>query len=266
MTMEIQMEGVASDASFDFTVRVGADTIPATFWNGRAPEGGKPALTLLQHGGPFHKRHERSDQLAIEVVAQTGSAVLLIDGPIHGLRRQDEPSIEEMLGNFERHWKETPGIDAYVSDWQTVLDVVLQQGWADPHRIAWLGMSMGTAYGIPLCAVENRIKVAAMGMWGIDWGQDSRLLADARRMRTSVLFQIKSEDEIFSIQGQRALFDALGSPNKTLHTHAGGHSLTAPGQLQDIMDFIASGLARVQQQPGEPVRRAGQHEQSVTVK
>lgn len=263
--MEIQMKGEASDASFDFTVRSAAGSVPATFWNGRAPEGRKPGLVLLQHGGPFHKRHERSDQLAAEVVAQTGSAVLLIDGPIHGLRRSDQPAIQEMLGNFERHWKEDPGIDAYVSDWRTALDCVLQQGWADPDRIAWLGMSMGTAYGIPLCAVEDRIKAAAIGMWGIDWGQDARLLADARRMRTPVLFQIKSEDEIFSTQDQRALFDAIGSPDKTLRTHAGGHSLTAPGQLGELLDFISGALGRVAPQPGDGEPAADPHKHSVTV-
>jgi dienelactone hydrolase len=123
------------------------------------------------------------------------------------------------------------------------LDAVLQQGLADPDRVAWFGMSMGTAYGIPLCATETRLKAAAIGMWGTDWGQETSLLDNARRMRTPTLFQIKAEDEIFSTDGQRELFDALGSPNKCLHTFPGGHSLTAPGQLDELLDFIARALA-----------------------
>jgi hypothetical protein len=76
-------------------------------------------------------------------------------------------------------------------------------------------------------------------MWGTDWGQEARLIQDARRMRTPVLFQIKSEDEIFSVEVQRELFDALGCPNKCLSTFPGGHSVSAPGQLDQLLDFVA---------------------------
>ncbi|KQX23251.1 MULTISPECIES: alpha/beta hydrolase family protein [unclassified Sphingomonas] len=238
MSIQLKLEGSSSDSRFDFTLHQDGGVLPATFWNARKSAGADSPLTLLQHGGPFHKRHERTDDLARQVVERTGSAVLLIDGPIHGRRRDDELPVPEMLGLFERHWRDHPGIDAYVADWRMALDAVLQQGWADPDRVAWLGMSMGTAYGIPFCAAETRIKAAALGMWGTDWGQEASLFDSARRLRTPVLFQIKSEDEIFSTEGQRALFDALGSPNKCLHTFPGGHSLTAPGQLDELLEFI----------------------------
>ncbi|CAH0356669.1 MAG: hypothetical protein WA085_00500 [Sphingobium sp.] len=243
MKIDLKLEGQSTDARFDFSVPCDDGVVPATFWNARVPAGANTPVTLLQHGGPFHKRHERTDWLAAQIVERTGSAVLLIDGPIHGRRGDADRDVMEMLGVFERHWRTSPGIERYVSDWRTVLDVVLEQGWADPNRVAWFGMSMGTAYGIPLCAAEPRIKGAVLGMWGLDWGQNDALLHDARIMRTPALFQIKSEDEIFSTDGQRALFDAIGSPNKCLHTFAGGHSLTAPGQLDELLDFIAHALA-----------------------
>jgi len=244
MNSELKLEGSASDKSFDFTLHSETGIIPATFWNALEPAGARTPITLLQHGGPFHKRHERSDLLAETVVARTGGAVLLIDGPIHGRRRTDELSVEEMFAAFRQHWREDPGIEGMVSDWGMALDAVLEQGWADPDRVAWFGVSMGTAYGIPLCAADTRIKAATIGMWGTDWGQETSLLENARRMKTPVLFHIKSEDEIFSTDGQRELFDALGSPNKCLHTYPGGHSLTAPGQLDEILDFIARAFAR----------------------
>ncbi|MFB0872888.1 MULTISPECIES: alpha/beta hydrolase family protein [unclassified Sphingobium] len=243
MTIDLTLEGKASDARFDFSVAGDDGMIPATFWNAREPAGASTPVTLLQHGGPFHKRHERTDWLAAQIVERTGSAVLLIDGPIHGRRGDIDRDVMEMLGVFERHWRNSPGIERYVAEWRTVLDVVLEQGWADADRVAWFGMSMGTAYGIPLCAAEQRIKGAVLGMWGLDWGQDAVLLHNARMMRTPVLFQIKSEDEIFSTDGQRALFDAIGSPDKCLHTFTGGHSLTAPGQLDELLDFITHALA-----------------------
>lgn len=249
MTMEISLEGKSSDPCFDFTIHRAGHEVPATFWNAPARAGPAPVV-LLQHGGPFHKRHERSDWLAQTVVERTGAAVLLIDGPIHGRRRSDQPDVMEMLAEFETHWRTRPGIEYMVADWRAALDAMIEQGWADPDHITWFGTSMGTAYGIPLCAVEPRIKAAAMGMWGVDWGQEDGLLTAARQMRTPVLFQIKAEDEIFSTAGQRALFDALGSPDKCLRTFPGRHSLTAEGQLDQLMAFIVRGLAVTAEAPG----------------
>lgn len=243
MTIEIVLEGQSSDGCLDFVVHHDARVVPATFWNARDAEHGPPPLVLLQHGGPFHKRHERSDWLAETVVATTGAAVLLIDGPIHGRRRNDAPTVPEMLSEFERHWREAPAIESMVADWRIALDAVLERRWADPERIAWLGTSMGTAYGIPLCAAEPRIRGAALGMWGAEWGQEDCLLGHARRVATPTLFQIKTGDEIFAVEGQRRLFDALGSADKCLHTFAGGHSLTAPGQLDQLLDFVARAIA-----------------------
>jgi alpha-beta hydrolase superfamily lysophospholipase len=116
---------------------------------------------------------------------------------------------------------------------------------------------MGTAYGIPVCAADTRIKAAALGMWGTDWGQEARLLEDARRMATPALFQIKADDEIFSTAGQRELFDALGCPNKCLHTYPGGHGFTAAAQLEELLAFIAPIVA------GDALGQA--HSQAVTI-
>lgn len=243
MTIEIKLEGQSSDTCFDFTVHHDGGVVPATFWNAKDNGSSLPQVTLVQHGGPFHKRHETADWLAGSIVEQSGSAVLLIDGPIHGQRRSDQPSPEDMLANFERYWREEAGIEQMVSDWKLALDAVLQEGWADPERVAWLGMSMGTAYGIPLCASDERIKVAGLGMWGMDWGQEASLLDYAGHVKTPLLFQIKAEDEIFTTEGQRELFHALGSPNKCLRTLSGGHTTRTPGQLEQLLDFISRTFA-----------------------
>jgi len=248
--MEKTCEDASADGCLDFIVHDANGAIPVSFWKARDCWAGLPPVVLVQHGGPFHKRHERTDWLAQAVVERTGAAVLLIDGPIHGLRRQDAPGVEAMLAKFEQHWREHPGIETMVADWRCALDVVIGRGWVDPEHAAWLGTSMGTAYGIPLCAAESRIKAAALGMWGIDWGQEDRLLDAARSMETPALFQIKSGDEIFSTGGQRALFDALGSADKCLRTYPGGHSLTAPGQLDDLLGFVTRAFTGARKVPG----------------
>ncbi|MGD9710613.1 MAG: alpha/beta hydrolase family protein [Thermomicrobiales bacterium] len=251
MTFKLTIEGNMTEECFDFSVHKGSHAIPATFWpaslwNAETPPDQPPPLVLLQHGGPLHKRHEMVDPLARSIRDGTGSAVLLIDGPIHGKRRTELLEIMEMLTLFKRYWQDNAGIDSYVADWRTALDAVLDQGWADPGRIAWFGLSMGTAYGIPLCAAENRIRAAVMGMWGVDWGQQARLLANAQELRVPVLFQIKTEDQFFSTRGQRQLFDALGSPNKCLSTYEGSHSMSAPGQLDQLLDFVTRKVSGVQ--------------------
>ena len=243
MLIDLELDGEADDTSFDFTIQRDRNVIPATFWRSDSASDAPPPLTLLQHGGPLHKRHPRTEELARSIGAATHSAVLLIDGPIHGQRRSEHPGIMEMLAIFKRYWQDDAGIDGYVCEWQTALDGVLERGWADPDRVVWFGVSMGTAYGIPLCAADERIKAAVLGMWGTDWGQEERLIDACHQVRTPVLFQIKTEDEIFPVAGQRRLFDALGSPDKCLRTHAGGHSLDAPGQFDEAMQFVNQAIS-----------------------
>ena len=244
MASELIIEGDRDAESFDFVLVDGERRIPATFWNAHLAQAGvRPALILVQHGGPLHKRHERTEGLVRSIVAGTAAAVLLIDGPIHGARRTEELELMKMFGVFKAYWCEEGGIDTMVADWSTALDVVLDQGWADPGRVAWLGVSMGTAYGIPVCAADTRIRAAAFGMWSLEWGRQERLVEDAHRLKAPVLFQIKSEDEIFSNAGQRELFDAIGSPNKRLSTYPGGHSLTAPGQMDELLHFVSAAFA-----------------------
>ena len=192
MAVELKIEGDRAAESFDFSLVDGERRIPATFWNARtATAGVRPPLILVQHGGPLHKRHERTDGLVRSTLAGTDAAVLLIDGPIHGARRTEELELMEMFGVFKAYWRDDGGIDTMVADWSTALDAVLDQGWADPDRVAWLGVSMGTAYGVPVCAADARIKAAAFGMWSLNWGHKDRLIEDARRLKTPVLFQIK---------------------------------------------------------------------------
>lgn len=244
MSVDFQVEDRLDDgASLDFTIRQGTSVIPGTFWDADRPSDSPPGVTLLQHGGPLHKRHPRTEDLVHSIRAATHGAVMLIDGPIHGRRREEHPEVMEMLAIFRRFWQEDGGIDGFVSDWRVALDAVIAQGWADPDRVAWFGVSMGTAYGIPLCAAEPRITAAVLGMWSTDWGQEDRLLDACRHVRTPTLFHIKADDELFPVDGQRHLFDALGSPDKCLRTYPGGHSLSAPGQLDAALDFISHAIA-----------------------
>ena len=54
------------------------------------------------------------------------------------------------------------GIDNMNADWRAVIDRLCADDRIDAGRIGWVG-SMGTAYALPLVAVEPRIEAAALG-------------------------------------------------------------------------------------------------------
>jgi hypothetical protein len=69
-----------------------------------------------------------------------------------------------------------------------------------------------------------------------------RVARDARRVTAPTLFHIQWHDEIFPRDGQLALFDLLGSPDKQLAGYAGAHGETKPTAITGWLDFIAHHL------------------------
>jgi hypothetical protein len=55
-----------------------------------------------------------------------------------------------------------------------------------------------------------------------------RVAKDARLITAPALFHLQWDDEIFPRDGQLALFDRLGSPDKQLIGFAGPHAETRP--------------------------------------
>jgi alpha-beta hydrolase superfamily lysophospholipase len=124
-----------------------------------------------------------------------------------------------------------------VGRWRALIDELVSVWPGAP--LLWYGLSMGTAYGLPLLASEQRIGRAVLGMWGTSFVQSARLVADARSVRCPVLFQQKWDDELFTREGQLALFDALGTRDKRLHAYPGGHVPVAGEQMRDVVAFLA---------------------------
>jgi dienelactone hydrolase len=108
----------------------------------------------------------------------------------------------------------------------------------DATKIGWYGISMGTAYGIPLVARDQRIKAAALGMWGTCREPAQRLKEDAAKIEIPVLFQVKEQDEIFTPTGQQELYELIASQDKTWKSYLGGHIDPKDQQLNDIVKFL----------------------------
>ncbi len=85
-----------------------------------------------------------------------------------------------------------------------------------PGPVGFWGLSQGARVGLPLLAAEARITAAVLGL-------ADGPLASAPLVTASVLFYVQSDDELVSPEACRALFDAIGSPDKTLLENPGGH-------------------------------------------
>ena len=199
-------------------------------------------LVLVGHGGSGHKKSQLVLDIAQILVNEHQIAVAAIDGPVHGDRREtfnDGPIVRQ---EFRDLWQTGNSIETMIEDWQATINHLLKQPNIDASRIAWYGISMGTAYGLPLVAADTRIKAAALGMWGTCRTPNERLIEDAKKITVPVLFQTKREDEIFTKEGQQHLYDLIASEQKELRSYPGGHTDPKDQQLEDIVEFLNSQL------------------------
>lgn len=203
-------------------------------------------LVLTQHGGSSHKLGQDVLDLAEVFVRRHGMALACIDGPVHGDRRSGGASAStpaETRDDFFRTWK-APGnaIDSMTADWRAVIDRLAADGRIDASAIAWAGVSMGTAYGLPLLAVEPRIRAAVLGMWGLSFENSQPLAAAAVQVGCPTMFQLKWDDALFNRAGQIELFDRIACKEKWLNVYPGGHVRVEGRQLRDLEEFISEHL------------------------
>ncbi len=85
-----------------------------------------------------------------------------------------------------------------------------------PGPVGFWGLSHGTRVGLPLLAAEPRIEAAVIGL-------ADGPVASARLVTAAVLFYVQNDDTQVDPDDCRALFDALGSPEKTLVENPGDH-------------------------------------------
>jgi hypothetical protein len=86
--------------------------------------------------------------------------------------------------------------------------------------IAVGGITLGTAIGIPLTAIEPRITAA---IFGGGFVVHKSLIEAARRVTVPIQFLLPWDDEHVDRQSALALFDAFASKEKTLHANPGDH-------------------------------------------
>ena len=213
--------------------------VPTLFW---MPPRECRGVVLALHGGSGHKTSP-----AILAIAQAclaaDLAVLAIDGPVHGERSIDgklDPTVSKQ--RFRDAWRAGVGRFSVAQDMKAALDVFLAQPGHPDLPVGYVGVSMGTAYGIPLLADEPRIVAAAIGLWSTTYPASEHLAEQARRIRCPVWCTQQWSDEAFDRQATQDLFDAVGSPDKRLVAYPGGHRELEGERLQDAVRFVAGRL------------------------
>lgn len=227
-----------------FALDVAGRQVPGVLWTRESAHGRRP-LVLVGHGGSQHKGSDTVLDVVGQLVSNNDFAVAAIDGPVHGDRRADGGRDgAKVIVEFRSLWTESPGIESMVADWRATITALATLPEVDVQCIGWFGISMGTAYGLPLCAADTRVRAALLGMWGTSHAHGARMVAEARQVRCPVLFQRKLEDERFTPAGQQELFDALGSSHKEMRNYPGGHVNPTGAQLQEGLEFLVKHLSR----------------------
>jgi dienelactone hydrolase len=221
-----------------FDLQVDGQTVPGIRWDPEGAKAPRPTI-LIGHGGTQHKRVPNVLGLARRLVRHLGYSAVALDAPGHGERVTD-PEIAERrrkaiqariaagpeAGGLDfgpkeaREWVErtTRGM----AEWHALVDNLEQQGEGSAY--GYWGVSMGTAIGLPFVASEPRISAAVLGLAGLGNRLGSEQFEQAARgLTVPVLLVLQWNDELVGQTSGLALFDAIGSTEKTLHINPGGH-------------------------------------------
>ena len=221
------------------TLQNADQSVPTCLW---LPHGQPKALVLACHGGSGHK--ESAAILAIvEALRPRGIAVLAIDGPVHGERSVDgdlDPAINR--ARFLQAWRDGVGHTSMASDFSLALDWALRHPALTDVPVGYIGVSMGTAYGIPLLALEPRIQAAAIGLWSAHYANSEHLKTFAAQIKCPVWFTQQWDDELFDRPGTAELFDCIGSQDKRWVVYPGPHVELKGERLRDAVSFLVDQL------------------------
>ena len=222
--------------------------VPGAVWASAGATGPRP-LELLGHGGAGHRTAPSMVSRARRYVTGSGYAVAAIDAPGWG-GRPVPPEYEPFNAEIEELTAAgKPLGDAYarrgvvaaalaIPEWQATIDALTELDWIGTDApIGYWGVSLGSAIGVPLVVAKPRIRAAVLGLMGHE-----TLVEAAAQITVPVEFELQWDDEIVPRESGLALFDAIGSAEKTLHANPGGHMDVPTFETDSSEHFFARHL------------------------
>ncbi|HEV2369541.1 MAG TPA: hypothetical protein VGR90_06675 [Acidimicrobiales bacterium] len=243
-----------------FDLKVGTEVVPGIRW---LPEGAsepRPVI-LIGHGGTQNKRVPNVLGLARRFVRHLGYGAVALDAPGHGERVTDPEAAQRRRQALESRIAAGPGggprrfspeeasewverTTKGVAEWRALLDDLDAQAGFGPY--GYWGVSMGTAVGLPFVAADPRISAAVLGLAGLGNRPGAGVFEEAvRSLRVPILFVFQWDDELMTRDAGLALFDAIGSAEKTMHINPGGHVQTPLFERDAYEAFFARHLGVV---------------------
>ncbi len=216
-------------------------------WTPEGAHGTRP-LILMGHGGGQHKKAPGILARARRFAAEGGFAVAAIDVPNHGERPTD-PEFDRLAAEYRARvtaGENTASLDTAlyalvvgqtVADWQAVLTAVQRLEHVGDGPVGYWGMSLGCALGMPFVAAEPRVRAAVLGLQG-----STVLTEAAAQIVVPVQFLVQWDDELMPRAQSLALYDAIGSTEKTLHAGPGRHGDLPRFEVDDSLRFFARHL------------------------
>jgi hypothetical protein len=220
--------------------------IPGILWTPESSSSPVP-LILSGHPGGLHKMRPRLAARARHYAAEYGFAVATIELPGSGDRPR-LPALEQARADLRRAMEAgapaeeivdalvLPLVDTAVPEWQATLDTVLSL----PDIDGPVGYEGGViSIGIRLSAVEWRVSAALLFAGSL---VPRTLFEEARQVTIPLQVLLQWDDEGNDRQLALDLFDAFGSPEKTLHANLGGHTGVPSFEIDAGARFFARHL------------------------
>lgn len=224
-----------------FTLESEGRPVPGVYWEPATSEPGDH-LVLLGHGGTADKKADYIEQIA-HGLCGLGIAAMAIDGPGHGDRPGADQWNPDDRSAFAKRWESDGGTAGMLADWHTALNFIESEHGA--RTTGWLGLSMGTMMGLPVCVTEDRIKVAVLGLMGT-WGPNRDDLARmAPDLSIPLRFLVQWDDEVVPRSACLELFDAIGSKHKTMHANPGIHRDVPMFEMIDSVGYLHQQLTKL---------------------
>lgn len=223
------------------------DEIPGVLWTPEDAHGTRP-LILMGHGGGQHKKAPGILARAHRFAAEGGFAVAALDVPNHGERPTDE-EFDRIATEYRARMaagEDTAALDTAmytlvagqtVAEWQAALTALQQLDHIGGGPVGYWGVSLGCALGIPFVAAEPRVRAAVLGLQGAP-----ALVGTAAQITMPVQFLVQWDDERMPRAQSLALFEAIGSAEKTLHANPGKHGDLPRFEMDDSLRFFTRHL------------------------
>jgi dienelactone hydrolase len=221
------------------TIKASGQEITGLLWLPDEPQRAMP-LVVAGHGFTLHKRALFPPTLVQDLNGRR-FAVAAIDAPAHGDHAADPHDRAAINAAWREHWREF-GAALAVAEHSALLDALCAMPEIDGTRIGYFGLSLGTQYGLGVLGKEPRFRAAVLGLSALPV-PGPRMTAYAPRVTCPIFFIQQLDDEIAAADRARALFDLIGSRDKTLRASPGAHTAVPRAVFEEAYDFLKRHLA-----------------------